>query len=198
MIGRNPRRAKGGAMEDSRIVELFWQRDESALKEVESKYGRYCYSIANNVLHNAEDAWECVNDTWLGAWNSIPPKRPDSLKLFLASITRNSAYNRYRANSADKRGKGEICAVLEELEGVIAEKDTEAHIEDRALSQSINDFLARLDARERNIFMRRYYFVEPTADIAARYAMSRTNVLTVLSRTRKKLKKHLKEEKFTV
>ncbi len=192
------RTERGDTMTDKDIIELYFARSEDAIRKSEEKYGAYCRNIANNILHDSEDAKECVNDTWLGAWNSIPPKRPDSLKLYLASITRNSAYNRYRAGNADKRGKGEICAVLDELEGVIASTDTEAQIEGKALAECINNFLARLDVRERSIFIRRYYFVESSADIAARYSMSRANVLTVLSRTRKKLKKHLKEEKFTV
>ncbi len=185
-------------MTDNDIIKLYFARNEDAIRKSEEKYGAYCLHIAKNILCDSEDAKECVNDTWLGAWNSIPPKRPNSLKLFLASITRNGAYNKYRASNADKRGKGEICAVLDELEGVIAVNDTETHIEEMALTQSINNFLARLDSRERSIFIRRYYFVESTADIAARYGLSRANVLTVLSRTRKKLKKHLKEENFTV
>lgn len=185
-------------MNDNEIIELYFARNEDAIKASEEKYGAYCLSIAENILADKEDAKECVNDTWLAAWNSIPPQNPRHLKLFLARITRNAAYNKYRGKEAKKRGNGEISAVLDELEGILASSDMDTHIESRALSESINSFLATLEVRERGIFIRRYFFVESTADIAARYGVSRANVLAILSRTRKKLKKHLDKEGITV
>ena len=104
-------------MEDSQIVALYWQRSPDAIKETENKYGAYCFSIADNILHSKEDAEECVNDTWLKTWNAIPPQRPNKLQLFLAKITRNLSFNRYKAKAAEKRGGGEMPIVLDELAG---------------------------------------------------------------------------------
>ena len=103
-------------MEDSRIVELYWQRNEEAIPETESKYGRYCFSIAENILRDKEDAEECVNDTYLAAWNTIPPHRPEILSTFLGKITRRLSLKKLRDRSADKRGGGRIMASLDELE----------------------------------------------------------------------------------
>jgi len=107
-------------MEDIRIVELYWQKNEDAIKESNGKYGAYCFAIANNILHNKEDSEECVNDTWLNAWNAIPPQKPTKLQLFLAKITRNLSFNRFNARFAEKRGGGEITLVLDELAECIA------------------------------------------------------------------------------
>ena len=107
-------------MEDSRIVELYWQKNADAIKETDSKYGAYCFAIADNILHNEEDSEECVNDTWLNAWNAMPPQRPTKLRLFLAKITRNLSFNRFQAQGAKKRGGGEINLVLDELAECIA------------------------------------------------------------------------------
>lgn len=184
-------------MTDNDIIELYFSRNEDAIRCSEEKYGTYCLAVASNIV-SSEDAKECVNDTWLGAWNSIPPKHPLDLKLFFAKITRNLAYNKFRMNSTVRRGGGQISAVLDELSDVISHDDIESRIEGMELTRSINAFLAALDVRERGIFIRRYFFVEATADIARRYAISKTNVLTVLSRTRKKLKRHLEKEGYTV
>ncbi|MBR6259186.1 MAG: RNA polymerase subunit sigma-70, partial [Oscillospiraceae bacterium] len=107
-------------MEDALIIELYWQRNEDAIKETDNKYGAYCFSVANNVLRDNGEAEECVNDTYLRAWNAMPPKRPSLLRAFLAKITRRLAFNRYDANAAKKRGGGETAAVLEELAECIA------------------------------------------------------------------------------
>ena len=113
-------------MEDSRIVELYWQKNADAIKETDSKYGAYCFAIADNILHNKEDSEECVNDTWLNAWNAMPPQKPTKLQLFLAKITRNLSFNRFNARSAEKRGGGEIVLVLDELAECLAgESDVE-------------------------------------------------------------------------
>lgn len=108
-------------MEDSRIVELYWQKNADAIKETNSKYGAYCFAIADNILHNKEDSEECVNDTWLNAWNAMPPQKPTKLQMFLAKITRNLSFNRFNARSAEKRGGGEIVLVLDELAECLAE-----------------------------------------------------------------------------
>lgn len=102
-------------MEDHQIVELYWQRNADAISETADKYGDYCFAIAENILHNAEDSEECVNDTWLRAWNAIPPQKPAVLRMFLAKITRNLSFDRFHARNAEKRGGGEMALVLDEL-----------------------------------------------------------------------------------
>lgn len=184
-------------MEDSQIIELYFNRKEEAIKETDNKYGSYCFSIAENILHNAEDSEECVSDTWLKAWNAMPPERPTVLCMFLAKITRNLSFNRFHARNAEKRGGGEIHLVLEELAECIAnESDTESEYLAKELEQSIRKFVRNLPEREGNVFVRRYFFTEPVAVIAKRYGMSENNVMVVLSRTRKKLRAHLSKEGY--
>ena len=182
-------------MEDNQIIELYFQRNEDAIKETKSKYGSYCYAIANNILHNKEDSEECVNDTWFKAWNAMPPQKPTKLRLFLAKITRNLSFNRFQAQSAKKRGGGEIHLVLDELAECIAhESDIENEYMANELEESIRLFVRALPERDGNIFVRRYFFTEPIPVIANRYRMSANNVMVILSRTRKKLKAHLEKE----
>ena len=182
-------------MEDNQIVELYFQRNADAIKETDSKYGSYCFAIANNILHNKEDSEECVNDTWFNAWNVMPPQRPTRLRLFLAKITRNLSFNRFQAQSAKKRGGGEIHLVLDELAECIAhESNTENECMANELEQSIRLFVRTLPERDGNIFVCRYFFTEPIIEIANRYQMSTNNVMVNLSRTRKKLKAYLEKE----
>ena len=184
-------------MEDSQIIELYFMRKEEAIKETDSKYGSYCFSIAENILHNTEDSEECVSDTWLKAWNAMPPERPTVLRMFLAKITRNLSFNRFHARNAEKRGGGEIHLVLEELAECIAnESDTESEYLAKELEQSIRSFVRKLPEREGNVFVRRYFFTEPVAVIAKRYHMTENNVMVILSRTRGKLKAHLSKEGY--
>ena len=157
-------------MEDSRIVELYWQKNADAIKETDSKYGAYCFTIADNILHNKEDSEECVNDTWLNAWNAMPPQKPTKLQMFLAKITRNLSFNRFNARSAEKRGGGEIVLVLDELAECLAgESDVESEYEARELGRCIRMFVRALPERDGNVFVRRYFFTEPVAEIAKRY-----------------------------
>jgi RNA polymerase sigma-70 factor (ECF subfamily) len=184
-------------VDDSKIVELYWQRNENAINETNSKYGAYCYTIADNILHNKEDSEECVSDTWLKAWNAIPPTRPLKLQLFLAKITRNLSFNRFNAKSAEKRGSGEISLVLEELaECIASESDVESEYISKELGKCINAFVRTLPERDCNIFVRRYFFTESISAIASRYGLTDNNVMVILSRTRKKLKTHLIKEGF--
>lgn len=184
-------------MDDSRIIELYWQKNAAAVTETDHKYGAYCFSIANNILHNKEDAEECVNDTWLNAWNAIPPQKPCKLQMFLAKITRNLAFNRFNARTAKKRGGGEITLVLDELaECLASESDVENTFELRELGQHIRLFVRELPKRDGNVFVRRYFFTEPIAAIAKRYNLTENNVMVILSRTRKKLKAHLMKEGY--
>ena len=184
-------------MEDKQIIELYWQKNADAISETADKYGAYCLAIAENILHNAEDSEECVNDTWLRAWNAIPPQRPGALRMFLAKITRNLAFNRFHARNAEKRGGGETALVLDELgECLGGGADTEAAYEAKELRQCIRHFVRSLPEREGNVLVRRYFFADPVADIAKRYGLSENNVMVILSRTRRKLKAHLLKEGY--
>ncbi|MBQ8551524.1 MAG: sigma-70 family RNA polymerase sigma factor [Clostridia bacterium] len=185
-------------MTDEAIIELYFLRNEDAIRESDTKYGAYCHAIAENILKSGADAEECVNDTWMRAWLAIPPQRPRVLKLFFARITRNLSFNRHRELTADKRGRGELDVVLDELEYCIGTSDVDEHIEAEALGESINRFLAALDVRERSVFLRRYFYAEPIGVIAARYGLRSGNVSTILSRTRKKLRAHLQREGYIV
>ena len=184
-------------MEDGQIVELYWQRDTAAIAATAGKYGPYCFAIARHILDSREDAEECVNDTWLNAWNAMPPQRPARLRLFLARITRNLSFSRFRAGTAKKRGGGEIVLVLDELAECLAGGgDTAAECEARELGRCIRDFVRALPEREGNVFVRRYFFTEPAAEIARRYGLTENHVLVLLSRTRKKLRAHLIREGY--
>ncbi len=184
-------------MEDSRIVELYWRKDSQAIAASEEKYGSYCRAIAENILHNKEDAEECVNDTWLHAWNAIPPQRPQSLKLFLAKITRNLSFNRWNEQTAEKRGGQEAVLVLDELaECLQSETAVEDEVIFRELRVCIRNFVRELPEREGNVFARRYFFLDSVSSIAERYGMTENYVMVMLNRTRKKLKKRLSKEGF--
>lgn len=184
-------------MEDSQIIELYWQKKSDAISETAKKYGAYCYTIANNILHSAEDSEECVNDTWFHAWNAIPPQKPTVLRAFLAKITRNLSFDRYNARNAEKRGGGEIAFVLDELgECLGGGTDTEATYEAKELRKFIQFFVRTLPERDGNVLVRRYFFAEPVADIAKRYGLTENNVMVILSRTRRKLKANLLKEGY--
>lgn len=186
-------------MEDEAILKLYFARDERAVQETERKYGRYCFMLADTILHNREDSEETVSDTWLKTWNAIPPKKPDVLKLFLAKITRNLAFTRWRGYSAQKRGGGELDLVLDELgQCVAAPGQVEDHLNGKELALTIRAFLDTLPEKEQNIFLRRYFFVEDSEEIARRYGMKRATVLRTLSRTREKLRAHLRKEGYGV
>lgn len=186
-------------MEDKDIVKLFFDRDEDALTQVEQKYGNYCFSLANAILNNREDSQEAVSDTWLKAWNSIPPQRPQVLKLYLAKITRNQAFNTYRRNSARKRGGGETELVLEELAGCIpARGNMDDELNLRELGLVIQNFLKTQSPRDRGIFISRYFFLEDCGTIGKRYGVTEGNAYRILSRVRKKLKDHLNQEGYAI
>ena len=184
-------------MEDSQIVELYWQKNADAISETSSKYGAYCFTIANQILCSKEDSEECVNDTWLHAWNAMPPQRPNVLRMFLAKITRNLSVNRFKARGAEKRGGGEIDPVLDELADCLGGgTDVEAAYEVKELERCIQRFVRGLPERDGNVFVRRYFFTEPAAAIAERYGLTENNVMVILSRTRKKLKLKLVKEGY--
>lgn len=184
-------------MDDKDIIALFLQRNGEAIAEADKKHGAYCRSIAGNILHDSRDAEECVNDAYLAAWNAIPPHKPDSLKLFLARIVRNLAFNRYNEARAEKRGGGETALVLDELaECIESGESVESEIDRRQLGELIRGFVRTLPKKERQIFVRRYFFTDPVKSIAQRYGMTENNVLVTLHRSRKKLKELLKKEGF--
>ena len=186
-------------MNDEQILDLYFARDEQALVETDRKYGGYCFTLANSILHNDQDAEEIVSDTYLKAWNAIPPKRPGIFKMFLAKITRNLAFSRWRTYSAEKRGGGEMELVLEELEGCLAAPGgVEDTMNAKELARTIRAFLDTLPEREQDIFLRRYFFVEESETIARRYGMKPATVLRTLSRTRMKLKRYLLKEGYAV
>lgn len=186
-------------MEDAQIVGLYWERDERAIIESDAKYGVYCYAIANKILLDHEDTKECINDTWVKAWNAMPPQRPRSLKPFFAKIIRNLALNRYQMQNAQKRGGDMVTIAMEELnECISSREDVESAYFAKELQKDVNLFLHTLPERECDIFLRRYFFLENTAEIAKRYRMRESNVLVILSRLRKKLKKFLRKEGYSV
>lgn len=184
-------------MKDEEIVRMYWSRDEQAIPATADKYGNYCTSIANNILGCQEDAEECVNDAYWKVWSSIPPHRPKLLSAFLGKIVRNLAFNRYRHNTADKRGGGELPAVLDELSELISgNEDVEQEIDHRELVCTIDAFLGTLSPKKRGIFIRRYWYTDCVSDIAARYGMTEGAVSMTLNRLRAKLRSHLSERGF--
>lgn len=181
-------------MEDRQIVDLYWERSESAIKETEKKYGRYCHYIAYQILRDDEDAKEVVNDTYLKAWQTIPPKRPQAFKAYVGMISRHLAFDIYEAKHTQKRGQ--IPLVLEELSECLPGEDGSDIGAGIALRDSMNAFLRALPQKTRNIFIRRYWYTSSLAEIADEYAMKESAVGMLLLRTRKKLKTHLQKEGF--
>ena len=181
-------------MDDEKIVQLYFDRNEEAISVTADKYGNYCTSIANNILGNIETAKECVNDTYYNTWNSIPPYRPRVLSAFLGKITRNLAFNRYKHDTADKRGNGELPAVLDELSDLVSCNDNVEQIYDyKMLVENINEFLGKLPTVKRNIFICRYWYAYSVDNIAKRYGKTVSAVTMILSRLRKQLQDYLIE-----
>ena len=179
-------------MEDEKIVALYFERDKYAIYQTEKKYGKYCHAIAYNILESHEDSDECVNDTLNSAWNTIPPEKPVKLQCFLARITRNIAIDRYRLNSAQKRGAEADIAIDEYWECV---PNGEPSLENElAVKRAINGFLAGLDTRTRVIFMRRYWYSMRVKEISDGMCLSESYVSVILHRTRSKFKDYLTKE----
>ena len=182
-------------MEDNQIVDLYWARSEKAISETSNKYGHYCYYIAYNILHSKEDSEECVNDTYLNAWNAMPDQRPNILSAFLGRITRNLSLQRWEKYTAQKRGAGQVPLALDELQDCIPATDKTDHIiDDLMLADLLNRFLASLTAEKRIIFMRRYWYLCPVAEIASDFAISESKVKMSLLRSRNELKLLLTKE----
>ena len=184
-------------MKDSEIVELYFERNEEAIEKTSEKYGAYCKAVAENILKNPEDSEECVNFALLQLWNSVPPEKPENLKMFLAKITRNLAINNLKAKFAEKRGGKEGFAAFDELSECIPSKNNvEESFDEKELEKVINEFVKNLPEKERNIFIRRYFFFESPKKIGERYDFSENRVSVILHRIRKKLQKHLEKEGF--
>lgn len=186
-------------MDDTRIIDLYWMRSENAILETAEKYGGYCHSIAFRILHNDQDSEECVNDTWLGAWNAMPPKRPSVLSTFLGRITRNLSLNRWKHRSAEKRGFGEITVALEELqECVPAPDEVESSLDEMALADTLSRFLFSLPQESQKIFVQRYWYLCSIQEIANNCGASTSKVKMSLLRSRQGLQKFLQKEGITL
>ena len=183
-------------MDDVMIVSLFEARDESALAETQKKYENYCRTIAERILSSREDAEECVNDAYRKAWDTIPPQKPTSLASYMGMLTRQLSLNRLRQNKSAKRGGGDVPLVLEELQECISDRSDVPGADDLALRDTLNRFLGELPKRTRMMFMRRYWFTEDVARIAADFGVTEGHVNVLLCRTRKKLKQYLEKEEI--
>ena len=186
-------------MEDSRIVDLYWARDERAITETQTKYSRYLMTIAYNIVADTGDSEECVNDTYMRAWNAMPEDRPDQLSAYLGKFTRNLAIDIYRKKTASKRKDSEYALFLDELDECISAGNTvESEIEGKLLSKAISAFLRGRSAEKRNIFICRYFYCDPIKDIAEKAGMKEVSVRSVLLREREALKEYLRKEGFEV
>lgn len=182
-------------MDDSTIVQLYFDRSEQAISETDRKYGPYCYTIAYNILANNEDAQECVSDTYLAAWNAMPPRRPSILSTFLGKITRRLSIDRWRVRMAYKRGGGEIPLVLDELGECVSGGETpEQTVMRRQMALAFNRFLQTLPETERSVFLCRYWYLDSIANIAANFGFTESKVNSMLHRTRLKLRTMMQKE----
>lgn len=182
-------------MTDSQIVDLYWNRHGNAVAQTKKKYGQYLFSIANHILSQREDSEECVNDTLLGAWNSIPPHRPTTLSTYLGKITRRLALNRHRRNTAEKRGGTEADLSLEELSDCIpAGRSIDEQLDSRELAATLNRFLSGLAPEQRQTFVCRYWYCDSIGEIARKFSWSESKTKMTLLRTREKLRQYLKKE----
>lgn len=184
-------------MDDKAIINLYWERSEHAIAETSAKYGGYCFSIAYNILSNREDSEESVNDTYLAAWNTVPPRYPKILATFLGKMTRYISLDRWKNRSAAKRGGGEVPLVLDELEDCISgEESAEQAYLRKEMVSCVNRFIDALPEMERKVFLCRYWYMDSVANIAERFQYSQSKVTSMLHRTREKLRKHLEKEGF--
>ena len=189
-------------MEDEKIIEMYFARNDDAITETELKYGNYCYQVAFNILRYREDSEECVNDTWLRAWNTIPPERPSCFKLFLAKITRNLSLDRYRKKAAKKRGGDKNLEYMDEIISELGEcvpaevSDVEEEVISSELRDIINDFMYTLSERDRCVFLMRYFYGREMGYIAKKCGIREDNTRKILFRTRQKLKDCLEKEGY--
>lgn len=182
-------------MDDNEIVDLYFDRSETAISLTAAKYGNYCYRIAFNILSNKEDSEKSVNDTYLAAWNNMPPRRPNAFSAFLGKLTRYISLDRWKARNAYKRGGGEVPLSLEELEECLpgGENPEQAYSKNELL-RHVNSFLEALTETERKVFVCRYWYLDSTQEIADRFGFSQSKVTAMLHRIRGKLRKRLEKE----
>ena len=186
-------------IDDERIVELYWERDEKAIEETDFKYKKYLLSIAYNVLHDRLDCEECLNDTYLGAWNAMPPSRPNVLKAFLTTIARRIAIKRYHSNVRQKVIPSEMTVSLSELEDFMADDgDVDSELDAERLGRVISNFVRSLSERRQFIFMSRYYVADPIDTIARDLSLSRSMVNKELAAIRRALKEKLESEGYSI
>lgn len=182
-------------MNDAKIVALYWKRDEKAIFETSKRYGRYCHCIAWNILQDNMDAQECVNDTYLDAWNAMPPHKPSALSTFLGKITRRIAIDRWRQKNTLKRGADTVQLALDELETCVSgSSDVESEFLQRQRIKAIHDFLSELPDTDRRVFLQRYWYLESIDQIAARFGFSGSKTASILHRIRGKLRSYLEKE----
>lgn len=184
-------------MDDREIIGLFFQRSEQAIAELSGKYGELCLKIANHILYDPQDAEECMNDAYLGAWNSIPPQEPDPLRAYICRIVRNLSLKKRRDNAALKRGGG-FALSLSELEDCLPDNSLEEAISERELTALLNAFLAGVRPEERVLFLKRYWFAEPLPEIAAALGITPHNAAVRLHRIRKRLHQYLKSKEVSL
>ena len=186
-------------MPDESIIELYWQRDEAAIKETETKYGAYLTKVAMNILADREDSEESVNDTYLAAWNSMPPQKPSVLSTYLSKLTRRISISIYRKRTSKKRIGGEFALSMDEMDDVFSgQAQPEKEMEAKLLGELINQFLRTLSGEERRTFIGRYYYMDSLKEVAAYCGMSEGKAKTMLFRTRVKLKEYLRKEGFMI
>ena len=186
-------------MDDDKIVELYWERDEKAIEETDFKYKKYLFSIAYNIVHDRLDCEECLNDTYLGSWNAMPPSRPNVLKAFLTTITRRIAIKRYHSNMRQNVIPSEMTVSLSELEDFISDdEDADATFDAERLGRVISDFVRSLSERRQFIFMSRYYVADPIDTIASDLSLSRSMVNKELAAIRSALKEKLESEGYSI
>lgn len=182
-------------MDDKAILDLYWSRSETAIAETDAKYGAYCFTIAYNILNNREDSEESVSDTYMAAWNSMPPKRPAVLSAFLGKITRYISLDHWKKRSRLKRGSGEVALCLEELGDCVSGREsTEDALVRKETLAAVNHFLSTLSETERKVFLCRYWYLDPVKDIAQRFGFSPNQTSVLLRRVRQKLNAHLAKE----
>ncbi len=181
-------------MDDNEIVQLFWERNEAALVEIEKKHGKRCRFIAENILNNREDAGDCLNDSYFKVWNLIPPERPRLLGAFVASIVKHTALDMIKSKTAGKRGGGETALVIDELADVVPDKaDVERSFESKEIIGKINDFLSELTPDKRRMFVLRYWYCCEIPEIAGRLGIRKNTVSVTLNRLRKQLREYLRK-----
>ena len=180
-------------MNDLSIIELYFARDEEAIKQTDMKYGKLCHRVAYNILYNNEDSEECVNDTYIGVWNAIPPTRPNNFMAFVCKITRNLSLKRLEAMSRQKRSQA-ILISLDELAEVLSDESIANGVSDEDIGKLISDFLRNEKSEIRDVFIRKYYFFDSIGDIARRYDFTESKVKNMLHHTRTKLKDFLIKE----